>query len=205
MPALPVIAGDYLITQHSLEVNERHVFANVLAVHDTTGGSTLSAIATKFAAQWAAHLLPFMNNGLALGDTDVLPLDGSSSTQTFVTPSAGAFGGHGTGNALPYAVCMVVAWQTGLRGRQHRGRSYLPGATDDMTQHFGANDLTATQVTAISTGANAFIAGLAGGGAPSLALGVLSRVHGIFTDVVNARADQSLGIQRRRYEKVARH
>jgi hypothetical protein len=205
MPALPVIPATYLVSQGLLDSLQRHEFFNVMAVHDNTGVATESAIATKFAAQYQAHLMPFMSSAVDLGDTSVLALDGTSSTQTFVTPSAGGTGGHGTGNALPYAVALVIAWQTGLRGRSKRGRSYFPGVQDDMMQHSTTNDLTATQITAMSVGGNAFIAGLQGGAAPALSLGILSRVHGTFVDVINARADASAGVQRRRYEKVARH
>jgi hypothetical protein len=205
MPALPVIAGSYLITQRLLEPNERHVFVNVMAVHDATGGSSASSIAEKFAVSYSNHILPFMSNSVTMGDTSVLPLDGSSSTQTFITTADGNIGGHNTGTSLPYAVAMVLAWQTGLRGRSKRGRSFIPGVTTDMMLATGANGLTATQLTAMATGGNAFIAALLGGAAPSLALGVLSRVHGTFTDVTNARADGGAGIQRRRFEVVARH
>jgi hypothetical protein len=100
---------------------------------------------------------------------------------------------------------MVVAWQTGFRGKDKRGRSYFPGLTSTNVPDPGVNVLAPAMVSAMASGANAFLAGLTGGAAPSLELAIISRKHGIATNVGNARCDSAIGIQRRRYEKVARH
>jgi hypothetical protein len=205
MPALPTIVHGFLVTQHWNHTVQLHGMVNRFAVVDNSSPITPSAVANKVALAYANRFMPLFDGSYTLGQTDVLPLDGVSSTQTYTTPSAGVSGGHNTGNALPNAVSAVVAWQTGLKGRSKRGRSYLMTPNSDQVVDVRGQTPTTAFITALQAAATAFISDLASLPNEQLQLVVLSRKLGTVQNVITARADALLHTQRRRYEKVARH
>jgi len=205
MPPLPVIVNRYLVFQHWTKSHELHGMGNRFCIHDTTAVATTVQIATKVAAVYQATLLTVMDSDVTMGATDIIPLDGVSSTVTFNTASVGATGGHNTGNAMPNSLAQVVAWQTGVRGKSKRGRSFLCSPNDDMVTNVEVQALTGTAIANLQTQAAAFLSGLFGGAAPALTLEVLSRKLGSSTLVLNARADANVHTRRSRYERVPRH
>jgi hypothetical protein len=203
MAALPVIPDTYLITQHLSPTLSRHPFINRFCVTEATHLYN-AADAAAFALTYKTNILPLMSSDILLGNTDVLPLDGTSSTASYTTASAGSAGGNSAGTDMPEACALVIAWQTGHRGRSYRGRSYIPGVRTNYVTDPRTNNVTSAGITALTTAGNNFIAGLL-----ALAVGqgldVLSLKLGVKTTVANARGNATLGIQRRRYESVARH
>jgi hypothetical protein len=202
---LPVIADAFLVTQHLSIAAGRHGFVNRICVHDTLSGQTPSAVAGAVASAYATAIMPLLSTSITEGVTDVLPLDGVSSTQTFVTDSAGTVGGYGGGTDVPATTCAVWSLQTGHRGRSKRGRMYLPGTRSTMPVAIEANAINPAFVTSWQIGANAFLGHLNGTAPAHLALMVLSRHLSSVQAVVNIRMDTNLGVQRRRFEAVARH
>lgn len=202
---LPVIANEYLVTQFIVPTSGRHNFANVFCIHDTTGAATVAAIAAKVAASYASAIMPLISPTLHMGQTAVIPLDGVSATQTFTTLSSGTAGGHVGSTDLPNALSFVCKWQTGFRGRSHRGRSFIPGVSLDQVASAESNPLTNAATVALSSAGTNFLSALTGGAAPSLTLHVLSRKLGTSLAAASASGDAVAHIQRRRYESVARH
>ncbi len=200
MPALPVITDAFLITQH-LNADTVHPMINRFCVLNTAG-VMLSTDVANFALSYKNRFLPNMSSDQVMGNTDVLPLDGTSSTTSWTTASAGSAGGNASGTDLPEACAQVITWQTGVRGRSHRGRTYLPGVRSNIVVDVRTNQLTTGATTALSTAAAAFIADLHWY-TPTLNLQVLSIKLGVCTPVTHGRGNSYVGIQRRRYEKVA--
>lgn len=203
MPPLPVITDAYIVFQRIRSTIELHDMGCKICVKDTTGTATQAAIAAKVAATWQADMLPIIGDFMTMGETEVTALDGHSSVNTFVTGAFGAAGSWPGGTALPECLAMGVTWQTGVRGRSHRGRNYVPGPSTDMPVNILKRDLTGAATTAIGTAAGNFLRDLAIGAGAQLALQVLSKKLGIITPVINLRPNGGLVEQRRRYEKVA--
>jgi hypothetical protein len=201
MPALPVLAKTWIVTQHYDASNARHQF---ITRHCLTSAGTpaLSVIATDMAHTIASRMMLMLSNEITMGNTDVLPLDGTSSTTTFTTADAGTIGSDAAGQALPYSSCLLTTWQTGQRGKSKRGRTYWPGVRSDRVIHPESNLVNPSDVANITTFGNDIIADLSANG---LELSVLSIKHGFTTLVSNARGSATVAVQRRRYERVARH
>jgi len=176
-----------------------------MCVFDVGGVGTASQVANSVADGWAQDFMPLATSDYTLGTTDVIKLDGTSSTQTITTTSATTPGSYGFGNALPNVTSMVIAWQTGVRGRSHRGRSYLFSPTTNQVTQPQTSDLTGAAITALTTAGNNFLVRIASNHPIALNLAVLSRTLGVATAVTNARGDPIAHVQRRRYEPVARH
>lgn len=88
-------------------------------------------------------LLNYCGNGLSWTLSSYLPLDGTSATSTRVHARAGL---GGAGDVLPAQSSAVVKLRTGLRGRSHRGRLFLPPwveAHNDLGGHIPTADRTA--------------------------------------------------------------
>ena len=202
MPPLPVITNTFLVTQHYTATNARHDFITRFCIG--TADTSLAQIADDVADQIKANILLMMSSEITLGNTDVLPLDGTSSTSTFTTDSAGSAGGDAAGTPLPYSSCFLTTWQTGLRGRSKRGRTYWPGVRTDRVVHPESNVLNPADVSNLTTLSAGIITGLQGEAIPKF-LQVLSIKHGFVNTVQNARGNPSVAVQRRRYERVARH
>src|SRR5579872_2766125 len=200
----PVIPNSYLVTQHWDKVgHERHTFASVFCVFRPSGTATNSQIATSFAAAFASTLWQEVSAGATLGATDILPLDGVTPTQSYVTASAGTAGGHTTGNSVPNVMQAVVTWQTAHRGKSYRGRTYLAPLTSDQVVDIATNQLTSGTVASLQSLANGFLTDLLASSPSPLNLMVLSRKLGVASGVLTARANTYVGVQRRRYERVA--
>jgi hypothetical protein len=170
----------------------------------TNDGIYASADAAAFALAYKNRLLLLMSSDILLGNTDVLPLDGTSSTVSYTTASAGSAGGNASGSDMPEAIAQIIKWQTGTRGRSHRGRSYLPGVRSNLLNDPRTNALTPTAVANLATYGLDFLNDLAALGHPQ-SMAILSIKLGIATQVHYAVGNPNAGIQRRRYEAVARH
>ncbi len=201
---LPVIANTVLVTQKFDDVgHERHQMACVFGIQKSAGTGSHATIADEVAGAFAGSLWAVASAGWQLGETDIIALDGTSPTQTVVSAVFGQAGGHGTGNAMPNALCQVVTWQTDVRGKSHRGRSYIPmGASDQLTDP-RTNLLTSGAVAALQTEADNFLSLLNSSSPVTIDLVVVSRKLGTASLVTSSRANAAVGIQRRRYERVA--
>jgi hypothetical protein len=203
---LPVIADHFLVFQTWFDAVELHPMGNRFCVKDNSLSATPQQVADRVALSFANALMPLAASSITMGQTNIIPLDGSTATSTWVTPSAGTVGGHTSGNATPNDSCVTVAWQSGFRGKSKRGRSFLFHPQTDQVGDARTLVLTTGALSAWQTNVNAFLSDLASGTpAPSLTLMVLSRKLGTSVPVIQARVDQQVHVQRRRLERVARH
>lgn len=206
MPALPVIPNGFLVFQKIHSSVELHEMGCRICVVAPASGADPADVAQVVADSFRDTLFHVVSNSFSLGNTDVLPLDGIRSTTEYTTDAVGATGSSGAGGAnLPECCAFGITLQTGVRGRSHRGRMYLPGVTGSQVVDERARSLTSTALSALSTHAGDFLTTLAGSVLQPLVLNVLSRRLGVATPVTNMRANPGLVLQRRRYERVARH
>jgi hypothetical protein len=71
-------------------------------------------------------------SGATIVKVDIIKLDGVSATQTFLAPGTSAWTGQQSGDFAPQ-VAALVKFQTGLRGRDNRGRMFIPFTAEDVT------------------------------------------------------------------------
>src|SRR5215471_17254376 len=122
---LPVINNTFRCTfrwvSSAVGVNAVNVI-HVQALNPPLSPSQVYTVLNTFvtAAMWGT-----VGNSSSIANVDIIPLDGTSSTYTFATGSPAKWGGGSTGDVVPVQ-CTLIKLQTGLRGRNHRGRIYLP-------------------------------------------------------------------------------
>jgi hypothetical protein len=153
---------------------------------------------------WASTLSAWV-----IQTVNIIPLDGVSSTTSYSTGGASKWGGTGTGGFAPQ-VATLVKIQTGLRGRNRRGRVYLPATSDTVNQN---GSIASATNTTMQTAWSAFLTSLGTATPYAFELGVASydRAHGgagaHFQPAVNCVVEALTASQRRRQpgRKVARH
>lgn len=131
MPALPVIANvircsvrgtlpsgrEWVNVIHILKPNATSIPVAIAAI-DTL----LLNLYTVDHAGGGFRIMSMVHTTGTLDAIDYLPLDGTTATTTVVHAAVGA----GATDSLPAQTSLVVTAQTGLRGRRHRGRTFLP-------------------------------------------------------------------------------
>lgn len=113
--------------------------------------------------------------------------------------------GLAAGDALPSQIALVASLKTDKRGKNYRGRAYIPGASEDDSDVNGiASVAYQNAVTAFVDGIRTYLAGV------NWPLAVVSRaypadpVNGLpakdadFANVVSVQTDGSFDTQRRR-------
>jgi hypothetical protein len=188
--ALPVIADVYRCTVHWANVAGGQPVEALNVLHFRTTEHDEEEISTILAANLAAHAdeaLRCLSVSFALRSIDVLPLDGSTATQTF---SMDGTNGQGGSDYIPQGA-VVVSLHTGIRGPKGRGRIYV-GPCGEAEQNKG--DLSGNAATT-AAGWNAIKTALDG---LELFLVVASYVHGVANGVSSISCDTRLRTQRRR-------
>lgn len=194
MPALPIIANTIRTTFNWKNQSSGQVVAHNV-MHFSKSGGTPTQLWTLLEASWQANQTGWMPNTFGLDSYDFLPLDGSSAT-THINSGVNPIG-QNTGDAIP-AAAAVVKLRTGLRGRSHRGRIFLP-YVNEARQSSGVLD--STTVTQGQTAWNGWLAAMIAGSWP---LQVASYVLGTAAPVTSIVYETKLGTMRRRQDKVRR-
>lgn len=100
----------------------------------------------------------------------------------------------GTGTTtLPNQVCLVLTLNTGLAGRSHRGRMYIPIAKATLD---ASSELTSQLLTDFVTTWRTFFSDVNASDAGEIV--VVSQSLGAFSPLSSVKADSRLDIQRRR-------
>lgn len=143
MPALPVIANVIRCAVQGTLANGRE-WVNTyhfLKPSGTSNAAAISAIDTLLtnlynvnAGGAAAAILSQVSNTARITGIAYLPLDGTSATVVI----SHSLPGLASGDPLPAHVALVVTSQTGLRGRSHRGRVFLPPMAEGQNDASGA-------------------------------------------------------------------
>jgi hypothetical protein len=97
----------------------------VIHVLATDPPVTADEVASAIDNNWTATMLVAVNAGQHISEISVTPLDGVSGTFIHLTGSGSRFAGGQAGDFSP-ASAMLMKFVTGLRGRDNRGRIFLP-------------------------------------------------------------------------------
>lgn len=196
MPHLPVIADVYRCTLNWKATNSQLQPRNVIHISSPT-------------ATDAADLVTRLDDGLAglsfvwdpipsdwaVEQISVLKLDGSSSTIDVDVPHPDRWIGGSSGEWSPNTAG-VIKLQTGLRGREHRGRIFLgPCAENKMVD----GKLNPTTVGDMAGDWGTWTNYIATHGA---ALGVASYRHASWSQATNVVVRARVGSMRRRLEAL---
>lgn len=133
---LPVLPGVLRCTAGGLVsgggrwANTWHIRAQDLT---TPTEAEVLAIHVILAGFYVAAVLPKCRDTTTLESIDYTPLDGSSGAFNYPVNSAGA----GTAKALPPECAEVLTIRTAARGRQNRGRIFIPAWTVNETENNG--------------------------------------------------------------------
>lgn len=121
------------------------------------------AIHAILAAWYVAAVLAKARDTTTLESIDYTPLDGSSGAFNYPVNAAGS----GTAKALPPECAEVLTIRTASRGRQNRGRIYLPAWTVNETENNGQ------LVAAIAIGVSATVEAM------NVAMGLIGNEIGV--------------------------
>ena len=109
-------------------------FTNVFHVHNASGNAEDSATTVGNAFENSSNLSALLSPNVTIDNAVSTPLDGSSTSFEHII---GGTGDHGSANNAPVQVCLVTTWLTNVRGRSHRGRTYLGGVANTLMESDG--------------------------------------------------------------------
>lgn len=192
MPPLPVIADIFRTAIEWSNPNGLGHAANVM--HISGPGKTPTQLMTSLEARVAAGMWSWVDSASTIDQVVITPLDGTSATVTFNTSGGAKWtGGSGAATGVPQA-SGIIKLQTGIRGRSNRGRLFLPWVAENEQSNGILQD-----VTAVNTAWGNFANGLVTDG---FALGVASYLHSNWHQATNVSAENHLGTQRRRNDRI---
>jgi hypothetical protein len=103
----------------------------------------INQLVTPFVAFYQDAVLHSVPSGTTLNHVNITPLDGTSGAFSFVP----ALAGDGGPNPTSAQTCEVLTIRTALRGRQNRGRVYLPAFVEEDWDSLG--HIASTAVTRV--------------------------------------------------------
>lgn len=174
-----------------------------ITMHALTPGAVTipqqSAIANLAQVWCTADLMTHVSSQMVFNSvvvTDLTTVNSPVITQNVSPPVAGTV----AVNSLPASVALVVTLQTQLRGRNYRGRAYVPGIP--TTDQFDQSNFVGTYVSQIQNQFSALLTQMTAGGYTmcvfSRFLNKLPRVVGVSTPIATVRGNARIGSQRRR-------
>src|SRR5690348_4074036 len=188
---LPVITNVWRIAINWQAPSQTAV--NVIHILDTGGMATAANLATILDGDWQTGQFETVSSSATITGYDIIKLDGSSAT---VHVSATGPSGTGGSEFIP-AASVLVSFGTGLRGRDHRGRLYLP-FTAETKQNDGV--VSVSSFSALETAWVNWATALATDNIP---LQVASYKDAASEDVITATVRSTLATQRRRQQRVS--
>jgi hypothetical protein len=199
---LPIIANTFRCALKWINTGGSQSAVNVIHVQANTAGQHASDAFAAIDAHVSANMWVSAVAGASVTEVDITPLDGVSATQSFSTGSPAKWSGSAGGDYVPQ-VAVLIKLFTGLRGRQNRGRVYLP-----FTAETGISDGLLVATGVINAAWVAFQAGMVGMAPVEWGLCVASydRAHaGVgahATGITGLLCEQVLGTQRRRQGRL---
>lgn len=202
---LPTIADTFRCALRWSQIGGSLKAVNVIHIKANASGQTATDAFHALNVNWNSNMWLGVQAGMFISNVDVTPLDGVSATTSFVPTSAGATTGGSVGDIIIQAA-IIVKLGTGVRGRDNRGRIFLPYPAE--SQQSSGHLSSATQAT-MDSAWGTFAAGLVGL-SPQWDLGVASydRRHSgagaHFTGLTHLNVEELLGTQRKRMERLRR-
>jgi len=151
MAFIPTPPGTAKLVVNGLLNNEP-----VVNIHYYTSGddspltsADLASLGTRFMAAWWPVARVQLSVNYILSSVEVF--DASQQGGAYaVIPATDPTGGVVTGNSLPANAAFVVTKRTGRAGRSYRGRTYIAGLSESLTDgNFVAGVFTSAQVAAL--------------------------------------------------------
>jgi len=165
---------------------------NVIHVRDDTSARTASQVVNDFVGLTSNAMFETVSSSAGWGTTDAQPLDGATAPVTISHASVSPGGGS---EYIP-GYAGLVAIGTGLVGRTHRGRIYLPFHAENK-QNDG--QLSVSSLTSLTASWVAFATALASADLP---IGVASYKDATFAPALTLTMRPTCGVQRRRQGRV---
>jgi hypothetical protein len=141
---LPVIPNVFRVALRWRNTVDGRTAVNVMHFQATPGPLTPDNVYTILNANWTSGMVAVVQFSSLVSAVDILPLDGTSATQTF-----SGFGpsGSGSGDYVPQ-VSVIAKFSTGLRGRANRGRIFLPFVAEQFISNGAITQAEADSMTA---------------------------------------------------------
>lgn len=128
--ALPVIASTYRVAFNWTSTLLTTTAENVM--HFRESGTGVELLSAALLAHVSSGMWQQTDQTSHISSLDITALDGSALTQHLSTGSTAAFSGNGVSTDPIPQVAVLVKHITGVRGRSHRGRSYLPWLVESL-------------------------------------------------------------------------
>lgn len=122
--ALPIILDVFRVA-FEWETTQGQSATNVMHFLDRLGTRTPAQVFTVIDTNVVTNLWNRVSSSAEVKRLAITPLDGTSSTTTVPCADVAKWNGNAGAEYSP-AVSSLVKLQTGLRGRENRGRVYLP-------------------------------------------------------------------------------
>jgi hypothetical protein len=201
---LPTIVGTYRCVARWLDSTTSQTAVNVMHISSGVTSSTIVQASNAIKNSWLANMQLFMPTTVTLTAFDITPLDGHSATQTFGTGGGAPFKGGSAVDFAP-AVSALIRIQTGLRGRENRGRVYLPFVSESQMTN---GSLISADPPLVTTAWNSFVTALGASSPVAFTFGVAAydRAGGgagaHFTVTTGVFCETVLATQRRRQSRL---
>lgn len=179
-------------TDSSAEIAEWGFWIGYTPTSPTNANDSAAAIASAFQAHYGA-IKALMSTDSTYDEIRLYgyPTGGPTATYVGAAPVTGGAGsGSGSG---PLQQAMVMTLRTGLAGRSHRGRMYLPAFGLNLSGHIFASTPTSDAVEAVAAFLSAVNDAFPGG-----PVCVVSQTLSTATAVTSVDADYRADVQRRR-------
>jgi hypothetical protein len=196
MPALPVIPNVFRVALNWTGAGGQ-IAVNVIHVLDNTAAATTDDIEDALDTAAGGSLWAPVVPSASVTDIAVTPLDGVHATDHFAPGTPSHWVGQNGTDFVPQ-VAVILKLSTGLRGRSHRGRVFLPFIEEGGIQNGLLDSTTAANMT---TSWSSFKTSLPTG-TPSLEWVVASYKLGTAPVVTNVVCETVLATQRRRQGRL---
>lgn len=201
---LPVIANTFRCALKWTESGTGQTAVNVIHIKANGAGQTAADAYAALNSSVGAAMWDSAVSTAKINEVDITPLDGVTATQSFQTGAPAKWSGSAGGDFIP-AAAYVVKIQTAARGRDNRGRVFLPFTAESIQ----ANGVVPSASAAIIGAAwVTFVTDLVAIAPVAWDLGVAAydRAHAgagaHFTGSSAIVAEIALGSQRRRQGRV---
>jgi hypothetical protein len=197
MAVLPVIPNTYRVALRWSHLGGGNA-VNVIHVRNATGYPNQPAVFTCLDAHVTIPMWETVEPNTKVTQVDVTPLDGVSATESFFPAAVAKWAGAGIGDPVP-AVATLVKLQTAKRGREHRGRVFLPMTSEGVMNN---GVIASSALTPCDAAWKAFIIAIGTDATFPLTWGVASYKLASFEPIINVAVEALVGTQRRRQERL---
>jgi len=189
MAPLPVIGDTYRVT---LNWSQYQGVTPRTVLHILSPSGDEQDVADALGANFTDAMWGFMHSSFTTDTLDIIKLDGSSPTNTYVVSS---YGGTTSGDMAPPSAA-VVGKHTGQRGPRGRGRSFIGPIVEGGVTN-GLIVSPSAYATAWQDFQDALVAN-----SPSMAECVASYVHAVANTVTSYHVRDAAGTLRRRQNQL---